>query len=126
MSPKTTVHGGPSNTEGDEAWAGTSSSTSTEPDESSTSSSEQPDQSPAPTTEPPSTPDLTADSSAASTDGESTTTSQSADQADPYDGWLNADLEDELEQRELPKTGNKAEKLARLREDDAAKAAVQE
>jgi hypothetical protein len=128
MAPKTTAHGGPSNADGDGVWDGTNSSTSTGPDPESTSSSEQPDPSPAPTTENPSSSPLTDPASTApSTDGENETTSQSEDQpADPYDGWLNSDLEDELEDRGLAKTGNKAEMLARLREDDAAKAAADE
>lgn len=39
-----------------------------------------------------------------------------------YADWTNADLQDELEERGLPKSGNKAELIARLEEDDAAPA----
>lgn len=40
--------------------------------------------------------------------------------ASKYDGWSNSDLSDELEKRGLPKSGNKAEMIERLEEDDAA------
>ncbi len=43
--------------------------------------------------------------------------SQGAD--DEYDNMTNAELEDELVRRDLPKSGNKAEMIARLRESDA-------
>lgn len=122
---KNTVHGGPSdvNQEGDGAWAGTSSSTSSEQDPTTASSSSPADQSPAPSTENPSSPDQTGGSTAPSTDGESGSTPQSADQADPYAGWLKDDLQAELFDRELSVSGTKAELLARLRENDAARAA---
>jgi hypothetical protein len=35
-----------------------------------------------------------------------------------YEGWTKGELEAELESRGLPKTGNKAELVARLQEDD--------
>jgi SAP domain-containing protein len=41
---------------------------------------------------------------------------------DDYDEWTNEELRDELEKRELSKSGNKAELVARLREDDEAEA----
>lgn len=37
---------------------------------------------------------------------------------DDYDEWTNEELRDELEKRELSKSGNKGELIARLREDD--------
>lgn len=39
---------------------------------------------------------------------------------DDYENWTNEDLRDELENRDLSKSGNKQELVARLREDDAA------
>jgi hypothetical protein len=123
---KTTVHGGPSDVNqegGEQEWAGTSTSTSSEPEQTTSGSSEPADQSPAPTTENLSSPDQTEGSTAPSTDGASESTSTSADQADPYDGWTKEDLQAELADREKPVSGNKAELVARLREDDAAKAA---
>lgn len=39
---------------------------------------------------------------------------------DEYDAWSKDDLITELQERELPHSGNKAELIARLREDDAA------
>lgn len=115
---------GPTYKEGEAGWDGTSSSTSSEPGETSTSSSELPDPSPAQTTENPSSSPLTDQgSSAPSTGGESGTSPGSADQPDPYAGWTKEDLQDELADRELPVSGNKPELLARLRENDAAKAA---
>lgn len=123
---KTTVHGGPSDVNqegGDGEWAGTSSSTSSEQEPTTESSSSPADQSPAQTAENPSSPDQTGASTAPSMDGESGSTSQSAAQADPYDAWLKEDLQAELAEREKPVSGTKAELVARLREDDAAKAA---
>lgn len=111
MSPKTTVHGGPSNVEGDAEWDGNSSPGSTEQQQTTEQKSEPGDQPPAPTTELPSSPDQTEPSSAPSMDGES---------ADPYDGWLKEDLVAELADRNLPVSGTKAELLERLRENDAA------
>lgn len=40
------------------------------------------------------------------------------DSDEDYEEWTNEDLRDELERRELSKSGNKAELIARLREDD--------
>jgi SAP domain len=37
-----------------------------------------------------------------------------------YEGMTKAELEDELASRDLPKSGTKAELIARLTEDDAA------
>lgn len=113
---------GPSYLEGEAGWDGISSSTSSEPDETSTSSNEPPGQSPAPTTEnPSSSPQTGPDSSADSTDGGNGTTPAPADPPDDgYDGLLNAELEDELRERDLSTAGNKADMIARLREDDAA------
>jgi len=42
------------------------------------------------------------------------------DRADDYDEWTNDELREELEKRELSKSGNKDELIARLREDDEA------
>lgn len=39
---------------------------------------------------------------------------------DSYDDWINDQLRYELEERELSQSGNKAELVARLREDDKA------
>jgi hypothetical protein len=39
--------------------------------------------------------------------------------ADEYDALTNEELRDELEERELSKSGNKQELITRLREDDA-------
>lgn len=36
-----------------------------------------------------------------------------------YESWTNAELSAELESRGLPKSGSKAELIARLEEDDA-------
>lgn len=115
--PKTTLHGGSSNVDG-ESWDGNSSPESTGQQPTSEPSSSQSDQPPAPTTEPPSSPDLTESSSAPSTDGGTT--------ADPYEDWLKEDLAAELADRELPVSGNKPELIERLREDDAAAAAETE
>lgn len=41
----------------------------------------------------------------------------------PYDTWLLADLQEELSGRGLPKTGNKADLVQRLIDDDTAKLA---
>lgn len=38
---------------------------------------------------------------------------------DEYDTWTNDQLRDELAERELPTSGNKAELVARLRDDDS-------
>jgi len=44
-----------------------------------------------------------------------------ADDAErPYEEWTNEELSAELEARELPHSGNKAELVERLQEDDAA------
>jgi SAP domain len=40
--------------------------------------------------------------------------------AEGYAAMTKAELEDELESRDLPKTGNKDELIARLEENDAA------
>lgn len=40
----------------------------------------------------------------------------------PYEDWTVAELQAELEGRELSKSGNKAELVSRLHEDDAASA----
>lgn len=117
MSPKTTVHGGPSNVDGENGWDGNSSSASTEPPTSTDSNSSSSGQSPAPTTEPPSSPDLTGSSSADSTGGET---------ADPYDGKTKAELQDELVARELPKSGTIPELIERLRANDAELEAADE
>ena len=37
-----------------------------------------------------------------------------------YESWTKDELQDELEKRDLPKTGNKPELIERLEEDDAA------
>lgn len=41
---------------------------------------------------------------------------------DDYDSMTNDDLREELEDRDLPTSGNKADLIARLRENDAAQA----
>lgn len=43
-----------------------------------------------------------------------------SDADDDYDDWTNEELREELDKRELSKSGNKAELMARLREDDEA------
>lgn len=116
MAPKSTVHGGPSNADEEAAeWDGSKPSTSSEKEPTTGESSSPSDPLPAPTTENPSSPDLTESSSAGTTDGAGTA-------ADPYDTWRKEDLGDELADRGLPVSGNKPELIARLREDDAAKA----
>jgi hypothetical protein len=120
---KNTVAGGPSDANqegGDGEWDGTSTSTSSDPEPTTSDSSEPASQSPAPTTDSPSSPDQTGDSSAPSTDGESESTEQSEAPADAYDDWLKEDLVVELAERNLPVSGNKPELIARLRESDAA------
>ena len=42
------------------------------------------------------------------------------DTEDNYEAWSKSELEEELENRDLPKSGNKTELVARLREDDAS------
>jgi hypothetical protein len=42
-----------------------------------------------------------------------------ASPGEPYDTWLLVDLQDELSKRALPKSGNKAELVQRLIDDDA-------
>jgi hypothetical protein len=41
------------------------------------------------------------------------------EQVSPYEGWLLADLQEELHQRGLPKSGNKPDLVQRLLDDDA-------
>lgn len=94
-----------------EAWDGNSSTTSSEPIEPTKSDSEQNPQSPAPTTEPLSSPDPEESSTAPSTDGSGA--------GDAYDDWTKDDLQVELADRDLPISGNKAELIERLRENDA-------
>jgi hypothetical protein len=43
-------------------------------------------------------------------------------EADNYDEWTNAQLAEELEKRDLAHSGNKAELIERLRENDSADA----
>jgi hypothetical protein len=40
---------------------------------------------------------------------------------DDYDSWTNDDLREELEERQLPISGNKFELITRLRENDASR-----
>lgn len=119
MAPKISKANGATYAEGDPGWDGTSSSTSSEKDETSTSSSEPLGQSPAPTTENPSgNPQTGQDSSAPSTDGESKTSPESADQPE----LKGAELDQALTDRGLSKTGTADEKRARVAEHDAAQA----
>jgi hypothetical protein len=41
------------------------------------------------------------------------------DESDDYNDWKNATLRNELSNRDLPTSGNKADLVARLQEDDA-------
>ena len=44
----------------------------------------------------------------------------SAPEPEGYESWTKDELQAELEKRDLPKSGNKDELIARLEEDDAA------
>lgn len=126
---KTTVHGGATDAvaeaepateqeSGEQEWDGTSSSASTEKPPTNGEPSSPSDQSPAPTTEPSSKTDQTESGSAASTDG----ANADADRRAEYEDWTKPDLQDELERRDLPITGNKPELVDRLLDHDAADA----
>lgn len=62
-------------------------------------------------------PELKEQTSKGSTESDDATGDDSVD--DDYDKWTNEELREELNKRELPQNGNKAELIARLREDDA-------
>lgn len=109
---KISVHGGPTDVDREaDAWDGTKLSASSEKEPTTEPDSSPSDQSPAPTTENLSSPDPEESSTAPSTDGSGA--------ADPYDSWSKDELQAELVERELPKSGNVPELVARLREDDA-------
>lgn len=116
--PKISAAGGPSDARqpddvevtqrADGTWDGTSYSTSTEKPPTSGEQNSLDDQSPAPTTENLSETDQTAYGTAPSTGGEK------ADRRAEYEDWTKEDLQAELERRDLPKSGNKDELVARL------------
>lgn len=114
VSPKISKANGPTHEGGDEAWPGSSSTTSSENEPKTGDDGSPSDLKPAPTAESPSEKDPASDSSVSSTDG------TSADALEPtgYDGWLKPELVVELEKRELAKTGTKAEMIRRLIDHD--------
>jgi hypothetical protein len=115
---------------GDQEWDGNSSLTSTEKQQTTTGRSSLSGQSPAPTTENPSETDQTASGTAPSTGGETTDGEVTGEYTEtaPYEEWTNEALQDEIRRRNevreadgrdrLPVTGNKAELVERLEDDD--------
>lgn len=123
--PKTTVNNGPSDAQtyppeqlgegGEQGWDGSSSSTSTEKPPTSDETTASSDQSPVPTTESLSETGQTDAGSVPSTDGEK---ADPSDRRAEYETWTKDDLSAELELRDRPKTGTKAELVDRLCEYD--------